>query len=247
MDRLRQLLHRVEARAKGTTRHYTAKYIADFARILKQNSLILDVGGGKKPYRACFPYQRYNSIDVNPEAGADIVADTCSLPFGDSVADAVLCTQVLEHVQDPSKALRELRRIIKDDGYLILSTPLMIEVHAESDFFRWTERGLQLFVKGGGFDILKMEKIGGVFSCLARTLMQTLFQVFAPPRYEQMSSRTWLKYSSWLKYGILFVWYLLFIPAMRVFIFLDAFDGRRDFTLGYILLARKSFGSEKET
>lgn len=231
--KLRHLLHRVEDRAKGTTRHYTAKYIADFACVLKQNSLVLDVGGGRAPYRACFPYQRYSSIDANPNAGADIIADIRSLPFGDSVADAVLCAQVLEHVQDPDKALRELRRILKDDGYLILSTPLIIEVHAQADFFRWTEQGLRLFVQKGGFDILKMEKIGGIFSCLARTRMQTLFQVFAPLPYEQMSNR------DWLKYGILFFWYLLFIPAVRFFILLDAFDRKRDFTLGYVLLAKK--------
>src|SRR5207302_422653 len=45
-----------------------------------------------------------------------------SLPFGDGEFDAVLCSQVIEHVLDAPAALRELTRVLRPGGVLILST-----------------------------------------------------------------------------------------------------------------------------
>jgi SAM-dependent methyltransferase len=53
-----------------------------------------------------------------------LALDLCHLPFlGDSF-DAVLCSHVLEHVEDDRRAMRELLRTLRPDGWAILQVPL---------------------------------------------------------------------------------------------------------------------------
>ncbi len=46
-----------------------------------------------------------------------------TLPFGDKVFDKIVCSEVLEHVLDDEQAVRELHRVLKDDGELAVSVP----------------------------------------------------------------------------------------------------------------------------
>ncbi len=52
-----------------------------------------------------------------------VLADALQMPFEDNQFDFILCSEVLEHVDSPGKLLRELARVKRTDGYLILSTP----------------------------------------------------------------------------------------------------------------------------
>lgn len=45
------------------------------------------------------------------------------IPFKDKFFDIVLCTEVIEHVEEPIKAVRELFRVVKPGGYIIITTP----------------------------------------------------------------------------------------------------------------------------
>lgn len=55
--------------------------------------------------------------------GKFIVAPAQKLPFKSNSFDLVLCTEVIEHVNKQNKVLDELFRVLKKDGYLILTTP----------------------------------------------------------------------------------------------------------------------------
>jgi SAM-dependent methyltransferase len=46
-----------------------------------------------------------------------------ALPFADAAFDTIFCTEVLEHLKDPVRCLRELRRVLTPDGRLALSVP----------------------------------------------------------------------------------------------------------------------------
>lgn len=46
-----------------------------------------------------------------------------SIPFEDKFFDKILCSEVIEHVLDPVALLKEIRRVLKDDGILSLSIP----------------------------------------------------------------------------------------------------------------------------
>lgn len=74
-------------------------------------------------------------VDLDPEAiaaaksrfgkdAADLVeADLGELPFADDSFDAVVCFETIEHVEEPKRALAELRRVLRADGLLIVSSP----------------------------------------------------------------------------------------------------------------------------
>lgn len=67
----------------------------------------------------CIAYcrQRASKGAVLREARAD------SLPFEDESFDIVWCGETLEHLDDPEKALLEIRRVTEEHGFILISTP----------------------------------------------------------------------------------------------------------------------------
>ena len=49
--------------------------------------------------------------------------DATAIPYGDGSFDVVLCNHVLEHVPDYRKALSEIHRVLRPDGWAVLQTP----------------------------------------------------------------------------------------------------------------------------
>lgn len=54
---------------------------------------------------------------------ADVKADICNLPFNDNSFDVIFCNHVLEHIPDDSKAMQELYRILKPNGWGVFQIP----------------------------------------------------------------------------------------------------------------------------
>lgn len=65
----------------------------------------------------------YVSTDLDPGA-AMVAADLTALPFPDGAFDLVICNHVLEHIPRDVDAIRELRRVLTDDGALITQHPV---------------------------------------------------------------------------------------------------------------------------
>ncbi len=125
---------------------------------------ILDYGCADLPYRHFFPAGvRYVGADLpgNPHAAVEIAPDG-TVPVADGAFDAVISTQVLEHVTDPSRYLSECHRALRPEGRLLLSTHGMMLYHPDPvDYWRWTSAGLRRIVEGAGFRILRFEGIMG--------------------------------------------------------------------------------------
>ena len=64
----------------------------------------------------------YTTTDLNSPI-ADVKADICNLPFDSASYDVVLCNHVLEHIPDDTKAMEELYRILKPNGWGIFQIP----------------------------------------------------------------------------------------------------------------------------
>lgn len=62
-------------------------------------------------------------------SGVDIRCDITAIPERDGAFDAILCSEVLEHIPDPLKALAEFRRLLRPGGTLILTAPFASLVH----------------------------------------------------------------------------------------------------------------------
>ena len=112
---------------------------------LPAGSQILDVGAGPMRYRDLCRHLSYVSHDFCQYDGRgdgvgyqnqdwdtsriDIVSDISTIPVADSSFDAVLCISVLEHVPDPISAIREMARIIRPRGKIIVTAPFANITH----------------------------------------------------------------------------------------------------------------------
>ena len=80
---------------------------------------IADIGCGPTKYPGSI------GIDVVPQPGVDVVhnLDQTPWPMDDNRFDLVLCNHLIEHVDDFVATVKELHRILKPGGYLIIRTP----------------------------------------------------------------------------------------------------------------------------
>lgn len=118
----------------NTTRELFAGFDID-----SQHTLV-DVGcGAGGNLKFCAPLAKHViGIDIDPEkieiaaktislGGSNnatfIVSDSSPIPLGDEIADRIVCTEVLEHVEDPSQAMAELWRIGKPGALYLISVP----------------------------------------------------------------------------------------------------------------------------
>jgi ubiquinone/menaquinone biosynthesis C-methylase UbiE len=116
-------------------------------KTLKQipaGSKILDAGAGECQFRKFCGHLNYVSQDFGQYTGEgevglqtgtwdntklDIVSDITNIPVADGAFDAVMCTEVLEHVPDPVAALKELNRVLRPGGHLLITAPFVSLTH----------------------------------------------------------------------------------------------------------------------
>lgn len=157
---------------------------------------ILDAGAGECRYKPYCKHLKYVAQDFCEYQGIgdshglnyglqtdtwdtskiDIVSDIISIPVEDSSFDAVLCTEVLEHIPYPELAIKEFARILKKDGVLILTAPFnslthFAPYHFCTGFNRfWYEKHLP----DHGFEIVECERNGNYFSYMLQETERTM-------------------------------------------------------------------------
>jgi SAM-dependent methyltransferase len=120
---------------------------------------VLDVGCGRKPYRAFIPARHYVGLEIDTPYTrglqvADAFYDGRTFPFPDAAFDAVLCSQVFEHVFAPAEFLREVNRVMRPGGRLVLTVPFVWDEHEQPhDFARYSSFGLRAVLERAGFEV----------------------------------------------------------------------------------------------
>jgi len=89
------------------------------------------------------------SVDLYDKAAyIDYNYDIHDLKFNDKTFDIVVCNAILEHVEDPAKAIKELYRVLKKDGLIWIETAFNQPYHPHpNDYWRVTPTGLGLWMK----------------------------------------------------------------------------------------------------
>lgn len=128
----------------------------------------VDLGAGEAPYRAMFVAAGYEYIDCDLEPPASVrIVPGQPVPLPSSSSALVVSFQVLEHVWDLDHYLGEARRLLADDGRLLLTTHGTWLYHPHpTDFRRWTRSGLEAELRARGFE---PERTTGVVGPLAWT------------------------------------------------------------------------------
>jgi SAM-dependent methyltransferase len=148
--------------------------VSQFAADLPPGGRVLDAGAGNAPYAELFDHCQYVGADWSnsPHAQAsesDIIASLDALPVNSASFDAVLCTEVLEHLRHPDAVLAELARVLVPGGRLCLTVPFVWPLHEEPfDFFRYTPFALREMLWEHGFPDAAIEPTTGYVSTLAQ-------------------------------------------------------------------------------
>lgn len=170
---------------------YERRPILDFVRqvasSLQPGQRLLDVGAGDAPYRELFAHVDYVTLDWTESPHlearqADLVASAGSLPSADAEFDAALCTQVLEHLDHPARALAEIFRVMRPAGTLYLTAPLIWEEHEmPHDYFRYTSSGLKHLLTEAGFVGVDVTARNDCFTTIAQLLLNARWAMGSAP------------------------------------------------------------------
>jgi ubiquinone/menaquinone biosynthesis C-methylase UbiE len=122
-----------------------AQWVKDQLQSLKPGLKLLDAGAGERQYHQYCGHLEYTSQDsecyVPDQQGVglhmpkwnydsiDIRSDIIAIPRPDQSFDAILCTEVLEHIPDAVPAVKEFSRLLKPGGILLLTAPFCSLTH----------------------------------------------------------------------------------------------------------------------
>jgi len=175
--------YRVGLENASTRDAWVAKVLAE----IPPGSRVLDAGAGECQFRKYCGHLQYVSQDLAVYGGhgevglhmgkwdtsqIDIVCDIVSIPEPDGAFDAVLCTEVLEHLPDPARALKELARILKDRGTLIITAPFwslthFAPFHYATGFNRYF---YEHHLSELGFEVVELTPNGNFFECIGQEI-----------------------------------------------------------------------------
>ena len=137
---------------------------------------ILDVGCGTGDFGRYRPAPdiQVHGVDVDPGAVAQargheqalqLDLESEPLPYGAESFDAVLAKDILEHVQDPGRLVREIHRVLRPGGVLVASVVMAKPRAVWSDYTHvrgFTERSARLLLEDVGFAVEGVWRMGGV-------------------------------------------------------------------------------------
>lgn len=148
---------------------------------------VLDIGCGQSPYRFLLnPNEtKYSGIDIE-EAGSfgynnpDVISfDGKNIPFENEKFDAVICTEVLEHVEEYQYLVNEIHRTTKKNADIIVTIPWSARYHyIPYDYFRYTPSSLKtMFSK---FSNVEIKPRGTDISVIGSKIIVVFFRGFFP-------------------------------------------------------------------
>jgi SAM-dependent methyltransferase len=127
-----------------------------------EKTLVMDVAPeihmGAKEF---FKKSTIKTLDIDPNSGADHIMDLCvdnSEIVNNETFDIIICTEVLEHVNNPFFVVNELKRMLKTEGIVAISTPFNFRIHGPlPDNWRFTIHGLKQLFKD--FEIIEINSL----------------------------------------------------------------------------------------
>jgi SAM-dependent methyltransferase len=229
-------------RYRDLGRWYIDGFVHEVASRLPPGSRVLDAGAGEGGYRNLFSHCCYVTVDLavgDPAwdySSVDHVAPLHRMPFPDDRFDAILCTQVLEHVELPRESVAEMHRVLRPGGRLYLTVPMAQSEHqAPHDHYRYTSHGLRGLCDSAGFASAEVEPFGGMFSRWAYELPEALDCVPVSGLRTGHPDPVGLALSP-LRFVVRGLVRSLQAACLR----LDRFDHRRTYPLGWSCVATKA-------
>ena len=149
---------------------------------------LLDFGCGSKPYKPLFKnVTEYIGVDYQSEGHShvtesiDFFYDGKTLPFPDNSFDSVFSSEVLEHIFNPEEIFKEINRVMKPGGKILITCPFVWNEHeVPVDYARYTRFALQHLFEKNNFKIIKVDKAGDFLSVLHQLRIIYFSETFLP-------------------------------------------------------------------
>ncbi len=172
-------MRRLEHRPFDLTYSVRRSFIDDFysrqVASLPRGATVLDVGGRRKGKQGRFNIEEYplevEYVNIDPESEPDHLCDATSIPVSDAQYDAVVCSELLEHVRDPPAVLKECYRVLRPEGRALVCVPFMYQIHADPhDYGRYTDQYWRETASALGFRGIDVERQGTIYAVMANLL-----------------------------------------------------------------------------
>lgn len=207
-------------------RYLLKKQIKKYAHYI--NGTVLDAGSSDgERYKNFFKFEKYLTLDIRSDSGADIIGSVENIPLESSSVDSIISTQVLEHVKNSQKAVAEFYRVLKSGGYCLVTVPQLNELHEEpNDYFRFTKFGLEEIFRSAGFKITLIDQRGGFWSANMQIKTRYTIDLF---RLNKICLIRWILQPFILLNGILAI----------LFDFFDISNANRKHAIGWLIITQK--------
>ena len=246
-----QLIRRIEGPELEPFLWHSHYLYARYAKIAltglgrKLKGKILDVGAGtgygarfldrtKTTYIPTDLLEGRDPADSKISKQAEKIGIYCSaneLPFSNGCIDGIMMISVLEHLENPQKALKEAYQLLVPGGNILVATPFAFPVHGYPlDFRRWTKEGLKSEIENAGFVVLEENCFGNTFSSLVLNLNLFL-------KYNILQNRNKLFRVAYLMVSPLRFIYQIILNLFAIF--LDTIDKSDGFPLGIAMIGGK--------
>ena len=135
----------------------------------EQRGMLLDLACGESPFRSYFPkVEAYIRVDLNPLDPEVITGNMLAIPVARQSMDVVLLFQAITDVPNPVAVLKEVRRVLRPGGQLLVCESMEYPEHdAPYDFYRLMPEGLRTLAADAGLHLRECTRLGGLFTRFA--------------------------------------------------------------------------------
>ena len=172
-------------RAGTTNESARINWIEETLKKIPQGLTLLDAGAGESQFKKFCSHLNYIAQDFGQYHGGgdvglqqtqwdnsklNIVSDITTIPLPDHDVDAIMCTEVLEHIPDPIAAIKEFSRLVKPGGYLLITAPFASITHFAPYHFAtgFNRYFYETHLPANGFTIEEMQLNGNFFEYIAQ-------------------------------------------------------------------------------
>jgi SAM-dependent methyltransferase len=170
----------------GAWRRHNFDYFAEHLAGLADSAVVLDLGAGPGQFgELTNRFANLISVDVRPFTPVNVITDlTGRLPLQDQSIDAVMASNVLEHIPNTAFLMTELHRVLKPGGLFVATIPFLMRVHQKPyDFNRYTNYQLETLLNEAGFTEKEVKPLSSpleVYKSMERHFYATVFESASP-------------------------------------------------------------------
>jgi ubiquinone/menaquinone biosynthesis C-methylase UbiE len=188
LTRSRQFIEGANNRIGTTNESSRIAWLEKTLKKIPAGGRILDAGAGEQRFKSFCSHLRYVAQDFGQYDGRgdahglhtgswdqtrlDIISDITSIPEPEASFDAVMCVEVLEHLPEPTLAIREFSRLLRLGGHLVLTAPFCSLTHFAPYHFStgFSRYFYEHHLPASGFEILELTSNGNYFEYLAQEI-----------------------------------------------------------------------------